>query len=100
MSEENGAGRKEYLLLDERDNTLTALKDLEAGTVLAVDESGPDLVLAESTPYAHKFARRLIPKDAEVIKYGEVIGRAVSDIQPGALVHVHNIDGLRAQGEK
>lgn len=100
MSEKDNADRREYLLLDERDNTLTALKDLAKGAVLVTEEGSPDLVLVEDVPYAHKFARTQIPKDAEVIKFGEVIGRAVNDIQPGALVHVHNIVGLRAKGEE
>lgn len=100
MSEKDDAGRREYLLLNERDNTLTALKDLAQGEVLAAGEAGRDLTLAEDIPYAHKFARGLILKEADVIKFGEVIGRAVSDIQPGALVHVHNIVGLRAKGEE
>ena len=99
MSDWNKPGGKEFLLLDERDNTLTALKDLEKGAILAAGESGRDLVLVEAIPYAHKIARRLIPKGAEVIKFGEVIGRAVDDISPGALVHVHNIVGIRAKGE-
>ena len=100
MSDLNERDGKKFLLLDERDNTLTALKDLEKGAILAAGESGEELVLVEAIPYAHKIARCLIPKGAKVIKYGEVIGQAVDDIPPGALVHVHNIVGLRAKGEE
>ena len=38
MSEKDNADRREYLLLDERDNTLTALKDLAKGAVLVTEE--------------------------------------------------------------
>ena len=56
------------------------------------------LTLVDDIPYAQKFARCAIPAGGEVIKYGEVIGRATADIQPGAHVHIHNVAGVRAGG--
>lgn len=92
-------GQRECLLLHERDNTVTALKDLREGTSLSIEAGGDRWTLLDDIPYAHKFARRLIPAGAEVLKYGEVIGRATIDIQPGAHVHVHNVVSIRARGE-
>jgi altronate dehydratase small subunit len=34
-----------------------------------------------------------------VLKYGESIGVASSDIQMGQLVHVHNLEGARGRGD-
>ena len=42
-------------------------------------------------PVGHKFALCDIPKDSFVIKYGEIIGRAVCDIKKGDWVHSHNL---------
>ena len=36
-----------------------------------------------------------IAKGEPVVKYGEHIGIAVSDIKAGAHVHVHNVEGHR-----
>ena len=56
------------------------------------------MVVRQDISYAHKFARQFIPKGADVKKYGEVIGIATDDIQPGMHVHVHNVDSKRARG--
>jgi altronate dehydratase small subunit len=91
--------QRECLILHERDNTVTALKDLSKGTNLSIHAEGDRWTLLDDIPYAHKFARCLIPAESEVLKYGEVIGRATVDIQPGAHVHVHNVVSIRARGE-
>ena len=86
------------LLLHEKDNTVTALADLTKGqTVFIHSQSGQEkCTLTADIPYAHKFSRTFIPKGTDVIKYGEVIGVASADIDPGQHVHVHNVDGKRA----
>ena len=38
----------------------------------------------------HKIARSPIPRGAEIVKFGQVIGYATADIPAGAHVHVHN----------
>jgi altronate dehydratase small subunit len=86
------------LVLNPGDNTVTALQDLKAGESVRLRNPEETIILRDDIPYAHKFARRFIPAGAQVIKYGEVIGVAVSDIDPGAHVHVHNVTGLRARG--
>lgn len=40
-----------------------------------------------------------IPKGGEIIKYGEIIGRATANIEPGEHVHVHNVESLRGRGD-
>ena len=42
-------------------------------------------------PAGHKFALRDIAQGEYVIKYGEIIGRAKTNIQKGEWVHTHNV---------
>ncbi|MGI6255805.1 MAG: UxaA family hydrolase [Acutalibacter sp.] len=53
---------------------------------VAVSLDGSDTI-----PAGHKFALVPIQKGEFVIKYGEIIGRATRDIQPGEWVHTHNL---------
>ena len=55
------------------------------------DNVGISLAGKGEIPAGHKFALRDIPKGEYVIKYGEIIGRATSDIQKGDWVHTHNV---------
>lgn len=88
------------ILLHEKDNTVTALLDLSKGQEVVIgSEAAPErILLGQDIRYAHKFARVFIPKESDVIKYGEVIGVASADIQPGEHVHIHNVESKRAQG--
>lgn len=45
----------------------------------------------EQIPAGHKVALEPIKEGEFVIKYGEIIGRATQDIQPGQWVHTHNL---------
>lgn len=46
---------------------------------------------SDTIPAGHKFALVPLTKGDVVIKYGEIIGRATRDIQPGDWVHTHNL---------
>lgn len=84
------------LKINPKDNVCTALERMSAGYKDVLE--GEELVIVTDVPYGHKIAVRDIKKDELVIKYGEVIGKAVRDIKKGSHVHTHNIVGLRAQG--
>jgi altronate dehydratase small subunit len=90
-----------FILLHEKDNTITALADLSKGQEIAIGEGETpvSIIIQQEISYAHKFARSDIAEGAEVIKYGEVIGIATAAIKPGEHVHVHNVVGKRAQGK-
>ena len=96
----NDSSEQKSILLHEKDNTLTALLDLSPGQEIHTgsDTAPETVVVCQNIPYAHKFARGFIAKGADVIKYGEVIGMATADIQPGEHVHVHNVESKRARG--
>ncbi len=86
-------------MIDPRDDVAVALAELAAGEscLVRVGEETRTVELREKIPFGHKFALRRIPKGDNVLKYGEVIGEATADIEPGAWVHVHNLVSRRAK---
>jgi altronate dehydratase small subunit len=89
------------IVLSEKDNVATSLRDLESGDNALVGslERTQTFPIREKIPYGHKFAFKDIPKGEEVLKYGEVIGRSTCDIPSGKHVHVHNVESLRGRGD-
>ena len=69
------------------DSVVVALRALARGQRLPEE----DTVLRDDIPAGHKAAVRRIPAGAAVIKYGQVIGFAEADIEPGRHVHTHNV---------
>ena len=87
------------IVIDPKDSVAVAVVELAAGeccTVRVGDELRA-LEIRERIPFGHKFALRGISKGDDVLKYGEVIGEAADDIEPGAWVHVHNLVSKRAK---
>lgn len=89
------------VILNAKDNVATALADLKDGDILKLKagEEGLTLKLTDPVPFGHKFSLAKIESGAAVIKYGEAIGIATVDIQPGAYVHVHNVASARGRGD-
>jgi altronate dehydratase small subunit len=89
------------IALNVKDNVVTAVQDLQPGQVAKVrlGEELLDIEIHEKIPYGHKFAKRFIPKGEDIVKYGEVIGRATVDIGAGCHAHVQNIESLRGRGD-
>ena len=87
----------DVLVITKKDNVAVALKDLKKGSVVKVDSD--TLNVLDDIPTGHKIALVDIPKDGEVIKYGEVIGKATQDIKKGMWVHVHNVESERGRGD-
>ncbi len=88
------------IVLNVADNVATLLEAGRAGADCTLQGARTGVVrLAADVPLAHKIALRDLGKGEEVIKYGEVIGRATADIVVGAHAHVHNIESLRGRGD-
>ena len=64
------------------------------GWIMETDETITIKALVE-VPLGHKLALADIKIDDTVMKYGNDIGRAVSDIPKGGYVHVHNLKTKR-----
>ncbi|MDQ6691174.1 MAG: UxaA family hydrolase [Candidatus Dormibacteraeota bacterium] len=91
------AARPRVLKLHPRDNVAVAVRPLEAGELVVLEEE--TVAVAEPIPFGHKLALQMIPKGGDVRKYGEVVGRATSEIGCGHHVHVHNVVSARLPGQ-
>jgi altronate dehydratase small subunit len=98
--------RKLIHLLHAADNVATALVELPPGTVVQRPTSGDadatpgtKIEVRSAIPFGHKVALAPIRTGEPVVKYGEVIGLASADIQPGDHVHVHNVESQRGRGD-
>ena len=83
------------LHINPRDNVVTALRDLPAGTLLEASDTLPAVTTREPILFGHKVAIIAIAQGGTVIKYGASIGQASADIAPGQHVHVHNLRSVR-----
>ncbi len=83
------------------DTVATALRDMQAGekAIVGTDESEIQVQIKEAIQYGHKFAVKKICRGEDILKYGEVIGRATEDIESGMHAHTQNIESLRGRGD-
>ncbi|TAM56393.1 altronate dehydratase [bacterium] len=75
------------IVLNPSDNVAVARRSLAPG-----DDAGAGLVAQAAVPQGHKIALRAIARGEAVRKYGQVIGYAQRDIEPGEHVHVDNVE--------
>lgn len=89
------------IVLSEKDNVATALRELNAGDILKlrVGEETKRIKLCADIPFGHKFCIADIKLGNFVIKYGETIGVATQDIISGEYVHIHNVSSTRGRGD-
>lgn len=82
------------LCINENDNVAVAIEPIEKGEVIQYKNKKnkiKELEVLEDIIIYHKIALEDIVKDGIVIKYGEHIGKALTEIKKGTHVHVHNI---------
>jgi altronate dehydratase small subunit len=92
--------RIKAIKMNEKDNVATAIDDIESGEVIGVkNEETFEIQVLQRIPFGHKIALKDISRGENIIKYGEVIGRATEDIKKGEHVHVHNVESLRGRGD-
>lgn len=89
------------LILHEKDNVGTALRDLEEKEEIQCDRHGEIVMLKvlERIPFGFKFSIIDIDVNESVVKYGQIIGRATSKIPSGFCVHIHNVESMRGRGD-
>ena len=93
--------KHDAIIIKAEDNVATALRNLSKGEdcQIAVGKGVRNIAIKEAIVYGHKFAVVDIPKGTDIIKYGEVMGRATADIPQGAHAHIQNIESLRGRGD-
>ena len=80
---------EQALLLHPTDDVIVAKTDLDAGVV--VRASSVEVELRQGVKLGHKIARRAMKVGSPLRRYGQVIGFATTDIEPGDHVHLHNL---------
>ncbi|MBW1691144.1 MAG: UxaA family hydrolase [Deltaproteobacteria bacterium] len=93
--------KRDAILIHDKDNVATALRDIRPNEKVVIGTGGKSSVIQvqQPIPYGHKFAVRDIPRGEDILKYGEVMGRATQDIAEGTHAHIHNIESLRGRGD-
>lgn len=79
------------IIINPADNVAIALADIQSGSQ-AILPDGSAVQAVSDIPYSHKIALADIPAGASIIKYGELIGEAKTEIKKGEWVHTHNLD--------
>lgn len=81
------------LMMDAKDNVVTCVEEIEAGQRVVYRKGDEILSVTaqEAIPYCHKIALENIPEGAEVIKYGELLGKTSAPIGKGRWVSHENI---------
>ena len=86
------------LIIDDQDNVIVAIEPISKDAeVTYVTKAGNEksLKAIEDVTIYHKIAAKDIEKGSPVVKYGEHIGIAATDIKAGSHVHVHNVESHR-----
>jgi len=89
------------IMIKEQDNVATALRDIEPKekVIIGIGDKSKQILIQEFIPYGHKFAVRGIARGENILKYGEVMGRATQNIASGTHAHIQNIESLRGRGD-
>jgi len=80
------------VMVNPGDNVVTVVADVaeaEEVTYGAGAEAGK-VTAIEAIPFGHKIAISRIGKGEDIIKYGEIVGQAATDIAVGQWIHTHN----------
>ena len=85
------------ILIHPEDDVAVAVEAGQAGDVVVFADQR--VTARQDVPFGFKVARRAIPEGGPVRKYGEVIGLASAAIEPGDVVHTHNLGGVRGRGD-
>lgn len=81
------SGDLAVIRLNPLDNVLIARQTLPQGMHLEAD----GITVRQSIPSGHKIATERVVKGQPLRRYGQIIGFASQDIEPGDHVHVHNV---------
>jgi (2R)-sulfolactate sulfo-lyase subunit alpha len=96
---ERQAMTHKFLVHAKEDDVGVAVEDIRTGEMVVgfilEDESTVTVKVLQDIPLGHKIALTSLAAGATVKKYGEAIGKAVTTINPGDHVHVHNLKSAR-----
>jgi altronate dehydratase small subunit len=88
------------IVLHSSDNVATLIDAGKAGEDCSLQgERSGRVTLLQDVAFGHKVCIAEIASGGEILKYGQVIGRATQSITMGEHAHVHNLDSARARGD-
>lgn len=89
------------IVLHRTDNVATLIDAGKAGETCTLQgEANGEVKLLHDVPFGHKVCIRAAAVGAEVLKYGQVIGRATGALRPGEYAHTHNVASARGRGDQ
>lgn len=83
------------LHLNPDDNVVVATRRIPSDFALPETNGFQGLMTREPIDQGHKIATRRIEKGSPIRKFGQTIGFATREIQPGDWVHTHNVEAGR-----
>lgn len=89
------------LIIEPEDNVVVVTEDVHKGDTVSYKLDGTyyEIQACQDIPVYHKIARCALAAGEPVVKYGQIIGVAVSDINEGDHVHVHNVKSMSKEVE-
>jgi hypothetical protein len=78
--------------VDKNDNVAVVVQDIKKGDTVSLE--GKSILSHHDIPVGHKIALQEIQKDETILKYSVPIGKAISDINIGEYVHIHNVEDI------
>lgn len=89
------------IVLDRRDNVATLIDSGQPGQACTLQgEASGEVVLLQAVPFGHKVCVRSTPAGGDILKYGQVIGKAAKALAVGEHAHIHNVESARGRGDK
>jgi altronate hydrolase len=77
------------LKIHPKDNVLVALADLKSGE--SVTHEGNSIILNQAVAAKHKFTTQALPKGANIIMYGIIVGKTLESLPKGGAITTENI---------
>lgn len=89
------------IILNEKDNVGVALKDISEGDyTLNIFNIKKRVKVKKKIKVGFKVSLKFILKNDYIYKYGEIIGIALTNIEPGEEIHIHNMQSLIKNDDK
>jgi altronate dehydratase small subunit len=89
------------IVLNRLDNVATLIDTGSEGDSCGLQgEATGEVRLLQDVPFGHKVCIREAAAGDDVVKYGQVIGKASAALRVGVHVHAHNVESARGRGDQ